>query len=337
MSNLYQFDLPEELIAQSPVHPRDNARLLVYRLDDGSITDDIFYNLHKYLPQDTTLVLNNSKVDNCRWLFDDGKTEVFVLEKNDPFTVRAMVRPGKKFRLNQTVKLTDWLEAEVTAIDQEGIRTLRLNTAHDDSRLKSYEHIPLPPYIKQDDRLAPEYQTVYAKPPGSLAAPTAGLHFTPELLDKIKAVHNIAEITLHVGLGTFAKLTDENLASGRLHEEHYEIKPEVAELLNKAMYRLAVGTTSVRTLESAMNETFAPKIGSTDIFIRPGYRFKAVDGMVTNFHLPSTSLLMLVAAFIADKKQLNEKDAAAELMRIYQHAISQKYRFYSFGDAMLLV
>jgi S-adenosylmethionine:tRNA ribosyltransferase-isomerase len=376
----YQFNLPHELIAQEPAHPRDHARLLVYRLNDGSIIDDYFYNLNRYLSAETTLVINNSKVDNCRWLFDvtpptlahsgrkpatsvlnvpkvhlrsdaqlssrtaqsvsgvKAAIEIFVIEKNDPVTIRAMVRPGRTFKHGSKVQLTDWLEAKVLAIDKEGIRTLRLNVQHDDKRLEAYEHIPLPPYIAQNDALAPEYQTVYAKPPGSLAAPTAGLHFTDELLDKIKKSHQLTEITLHVGLGTFAKLTEENLASGKLHEEYYEIPQEVAEVLSRAKHRTAVGTTTVRTLETfARGPSSRKNSGVTDIFIRPGYHFKAVDSMITNFHLPSTNLLMLVAAFIADKKSLDETEAAAELMRIYQYAITQKYRFYSFGDAMLLV
>lgn len=339
MSDLYNFELPERLIAQEPAHPRDHARLLVYSLSDGSLTDDYFYNLEKYLPSATTLALNNSKVEHCRWLFHEGKTEIFVLEKSDPYMIRAMVRPGRKFRPGQTVELTDWLQAETTAVDDEGIRTLKLSLMHDDPRLKAYEHVPLPPYIAQDDDLADEYQTVYAKPEGSLAAPTAGLHFTPELLDVIKAQHDIAEVTLHVGLGTFAKLTEDNLRSGHLHEEYFEIDQSAADTLNKSSHITAVGTTTVRTLESAMarNPEFIKLTASTDIFIRPGFSFAAVDSMITNFHLPSTSLLMLVAAFIADKRGLDEKAAAAELMHAYGHAIDAGYRFYSFGDAMILV
>lgn len=336
---MYDFDLPDELIAQTPAQPRDHARLLVYKLTDGSIIDDYFYNLDTYLPAETTLAVNNSKVENCRWLFDEGKIEIFVLEKNDPHTVRALVRPGKKFRLGATTQLTDWLSVETTAIDDEGIRTLRLSVSHDDPRLVAYEHIPLPPYIAQNDKLADEYQTVYAKPLGSLAAPTAGLHFTPELLADIAKKHAIAEVTLHVGLGTFAKLTDENLQTNRLHEEHYEITENTAEILNASSHITAVGTTTIRTLESAManDPEFKKTLAATDIFIRPGYVFGAVDAVVTNFHLPGTSLLMLIAAFIADKRELDEQTAAAELQRIYAHAIKSKYRFYSFGDAMLLV
>lgn len=338
-NELYQFDLPESLIAQKPARPRDHARLLVYRLSDGSISDSVFYKLDEFVHPKTTFALNNSKVEHCRWLFKDGKAELFVLEKNDPYTVRALVRPGRMFRPGKSVQLTDWLTVETLAVDDEGIRTLRLNIPHDDSRLRAYEHVPLPPYIAQDDSLAGEYQTVYAKPEGSLAAPTAGLHFTTSLMKRLSGLHSFAEITLHVGLGTFAKLTDENLQTGRLHEEQYTIDDQTAQRLQEAAHITAVGTTTVRTLESIrqQHDSFAAVHGVTDIFIRPGFTFQAVDSMITNFHLPGTSLLMLVAAFIADKRNLNEAEAAAELLRIYQHAIDQGYRFYSFGDAMLLV
>lgn len=334
---MYKFDLPDELIAQKPAQPRDSAKLLVYRLSDGSITDTVFRDIEKFLQPKTTLAINNSKVDNCRWLF--GKTELFVLEKTDTNTIRAMVRPGRKFKPGKKLRLTEWLEVETLAIDEEGIRTIRLSESHDDPRLKEFEHIPLPPYIAQNDSLADEYQTVYAKPLGSLAAPTAGLHFTDSLLRDISNFHDIAEVTLHVGLGTFAKLTEDNLVSGKLHEEMYEISQPVADRLNAAEHITAVGTTSVRTLESAIGNDgkFKQVVSGTDIFIRAGYEFKAVDSMITNFHLPSTSLLMLVAAFIASKRGLSEEAAADELMRIYNHAVENKYRFYSFGDAMIIV
>lgn len=334
---MYDFNLPDNLIAQVPALPRDNARLLVYSLADGSIVDDVFSNLGRYLEPASTIVVNNSKVDNCRWLFDN--VEIFVLEKNDPRTVRAFVRPGRKFKLGSKTELTDWLTVETLAIDSEGIRTLRLSVDHDDERLKNFEHIPLPPYIAQNDELADEYQTVYAKPPGSLAAPTAGLHFTPELIRSLSAEHSFAEITLHVGLGTFAKLTEDNLQSGKLHQESYVIDRTTSDILNEAEHITAVGTTTIRTLETLKTraDSFEPSHGNTDIFIRPGFEFKAVDSVITNFHLPGTSLLMLIAAFIADKKGLTEANAAAELMRIYMHAVAEGYRFYSFGDAMLLV
>lgn len=335
---MYKFDLPEDLIAQSPAVPRDSARLLVYRIKDNSIHDAVFSDIDDFLSPKSTLVVNNSKVDNCRWLFS-GNIEIFVLEKNDPTTIRAMVKPGRKFKLGKTVIINDWLNFEVLAIDSEGIRTLRLSVAHDDPRLLEYEHVPLPPYINQNDQLADEYQTVYAKPLGSLAAPTAGLHFTDKLLSDIEKRHQIAELTLHVGLGTFAKLTDDNINLGKLHEEAYILQSETCEQLNSASHVTAVGTTSIRTLESAIGDDgkFTAGSSSTDIFIRPGYKFRKVDSVITNFHLPSTSLLMLITAFIADKCHMGEAEAEDELIRIYNHAISNRYRFYSFGDAMLIV
>jgi S-adenosylmethionine:tRNA ribosyltransferase-isomerase len=323
------FELPSELIAQTPASPRDSARLLVYDRKTGEITDAVFRDIPTFLPAKSTLVVNNSKVEECRWLFDDGKTELFILEKLDTHTVRALVRPGKKFRVGSTTEITHWLTAETTAIDDDGIRTIRLNVPHDDPRLTAFEHIPLPPYIVQNDTLKDEYQTVYAKPLGSKAAPTAGLHFTDELMDKIRVSHPVAEVTLHVGLGTFAKLTPEQLKAGRLHEERYEIDARTAAQLNAATHRTAVGTTSVRTLESAWKpEGFTPASNGTSILIQPGYHYNAVNALITNFHLPGTSLLLLVEAFVG---------SAAELQKIYDHAIAKKYRFYSFGDAMLIL
>lgn len=323
---MINFDLPKELIAQEPAHPRDSARLLVYDRATKQITDSIFRDLPDYLPEDTTLVVNNSKVENCRWLFDDGKTEIFVLEKLDTHTIRALVRPGKKFKIGQKSDINDWLTVDTTAIDNDGIRTLKLNIQHDDEKLHAVEHVPLPPYIAQNDTLAHEYQTIYAKPPGSKAAPTAGLHFTDELMDKINKNHDVLEVTLHVGLGTFASLQPENYQTGKLHAESYEINPETALKLQKADHITSVGTTTTRTLESWSKS--GKTSGSTDIFIQPGYQFQKVDSMITNFHLPGTSLLLMIEAFIGSE---------TEAQRIYDHAIAEKYRFYSFGDAMLII
>ncbi len=326
---MISFDLPKELIAQTPASPRDSARLLIFDRSTGKITDSVFKDILEYLPIGTTLAVNNSKVEDCRWLFDGGKIELFVLEKLDTHTIRALVRPGKKFKIGTKTELTDWLTVENLATDADGVRTLRLNVPHDDPRLVAYEHIPLPPYITQNDKLKDEYQTVYAKPLGSKAAPTAGLHFTDELIAKIRAQHDIAELTLHVGLGTFAKLTPEQLKAGKLHKEHFEITAETANLLNQAKHTTAVGTTSVRTLESAYEkEGFKAQKSDTSIMIQPGYQFKAVNAMITNFHLPGTSLLLLVEALVGSRQ---------DLQKIYDHAIKEKYRFYSFGDAMLII
>lgn len=325
---MINFELPNELIAQHPVSPRDSARLLVYSRKDQTIVDATFRDLNKFLPEHTTLVLNNSKVENCRWLFDSGRLEIFVISKSDVNTIRAMVRPGKKFKLDTRVQLTEDINAVVTAVDNDGIRTLRLNVPHDSDSLKKYEHVPLPPYIKQDDSLADEYQTVFAKPEGSKAAPTAGLHFTPELLENIKKSHKIAELTLHVGLGTFASLTESQLSEGKLHKEWFEIDTANTQEIKKAKHITAVGTTSVRTLESITDWSNSSFSGWTDILISPGFKFKKVNSLVTNFHLPGTSLLLLVEAMVGSE---------AELQRIYNHAITSRYRFYSFGDAMLII
>lgn len=326
----FNYDLPEELIAQEPAHPRDHARLLVYNRASGEITDDYFYNLRQYLPSETTLVLNNSKVEKCRLLFNEGRKEVFILDAHNDQTVRALVRPGKKFKLGKHVKLTEEISAEVIDIDDEGIRTLKMTPALHREVYKKHRHTPFPPYIEQNESLSEEYQTVYAEDSGSKAAPTAGLHFTTELLHSLeKAGIDQAEVTLHVGLGTFAPVKTETLEEHTMHSEWFELTAETASQLNKAKHITAVGTTSVRVLETALRqqqEFMAQKL-ETDIFIRPGYTFEATDALITNFHLPKSTLLMLVAALTGYE----------EMKTIYRHAIDQEYRFYSFGDAMLIL
>lgn len=324
----FDYDLPEDLIAQEPAHPRDHARLLVYDRKTGTISDDHFYNLLDYLPPQTTLVVNNSKVEKCRLLFDNK--EVFVLEARNDNTVRAMVRPGKKFKLGKTVQLTDQIRAEVTHIADDGIRTLQLSPGLDNPVYSDYRHTPFPPYIEQNESLSDEYQTIYAKDLGSKAAPTAGLHFTDDLLEKIEESGiTRSEVTLHVGLGTFAPVKTENIEEHEMHSEWFEITPETAQELNQADHLTAVGTTSIRVLESCVqkNKSFKPVRRDTDIFIKPGYQFQAVDALITNFHLPKSTLLMLVAALMGYD----------EMRRVYDHAIQKKYRFYSFGDAMLIL
>jgi S-adenosylmethionine:tRNA ribosyltransferase-isomerase len=328
MSRGIVFDLPKELIANSPATPRDHARLLVYDRKNKTITDEHFYNLDKYLPKNTVVVANNSKVEHCRYLFNSAKTEVFAVEKLNDRTVRALVRPGKKFKLGNKAMLTDDLVCEVTAIDQDGLRTLVFNCKLDDKRLIAASHVPLPPYIKQNDELSKEYQTIYAKPLGSLAAPTAGLHFTPELKAKISKKFGWQEVTLHVGLGTFAPLKDENFATNQLHAEKYEVSESVYKKIKASPHITAVGTTSARTIESIFSDPKHPLKSETSIFIHDDYVFKRVDSLITNFHLPGTSLLLMVEAFIGSED---------ELQKIYAHAIKNKYRFYSFGDAMLIV
>lgn len=324
----FDFYLPPELIAQQPAEPRNSSKLLVYDRKTRAITDDYFYNLDKYLEPQTTLVLNNSKVDKCRLLF--GKTEIFALETIDPQTIKALVRPGRLFKLNQTTKLDlgeGILQIETADIDDSGIRTLKLSIAIDDTRLDKYRLTPLPPYIKQDEALAEKYQTVFSKTAGSKAAPTAGLHFTNDQLTKLIKSHAIVELTLHVGLGTFLPVKTQKIADHKMHAEIYELTRKAADQLNQAKHITAVGTTSARTLES-LNRPFVQELDETSIFITPGYKFRNVDALITNFHLPKSTLLMLVAAHIG---------SVDELHRIYQHAIKNNYRFYSFGDAMLSI
>ncbi|MEX0649083.1 MAG: tRNA preQ1(34) S-adenosylmethionine ribosyltransferase-isomerase QueA [Balneolaceae bacterium] len=328
--NDFDYHLPETLIAQKPATPRDHSRLLVYDRSRQAISDDYFYNIGHYLPKETSLVVNNSKVEKCRLLFDGGAKEIFVTKAVNNRTVEAMVRPGKKFKPGKTIQLTDQLSAKVLSAADDGIRTIELSHSLDDPVMEPYKHTPFPPYIERDESLSDRYQTVFAKDLGSKAAPTAGLHFTPELLAKLgKEGIQKKEVTLHVGLGTFAPVKTERIEDHIMHSEWFQITREQAELLNTSKNLTAVGTTSVRVLESVPKENgkFIPSTGETNIFITPGYKFKTVDHLITNFHLPKSTLLMLIAAFMGFD----------EMHRVYEHAIRKKYRFYSFGDAMLIL
>ena len=325
----FDYDLPNELIAQEPAHPRDHARLLVYDRETGQITDEVFYNLLNYLPKETTLVANNSKVEKCRLLFDEGKMEIFILKTINDTTVKAMVRPGKKFKKNKSVSLTEKISAKVLDIDDEGLRTLKIDPPLSNDIYDQYKRTPFPPYIKQNEALSEQYQTIYAQPIGSKAAPTAGLHFTEKLWEKIaQSAITQQEVTLHVGLGTFAPVKD-SIAEHTMHSEWFELEKRTARTLNEATHITAVGTTSMRVLESNRmhHPSFKAEKRATDIFIKPGYKFEAVDALITNFHLPKSTLLMLVSAFMGYD----------EMKQVYKHAISEKYRFYSFGDAMLIL
>ncbi len=323
----FRYDLPDDLIAQNPAEPRDHSRLLVYERATGKITDDYFYNIPNHLPDSTLLVLNNAKVDKARLKF--GNKEVFVIRQFDPYTVEAMVRPGKKFRIGRKIALSDKIEAEVLDVAEDGLRRIRFNHDLSDSTYDPYRLTPFPPYIRQDETLSDHYQTIYAQKQGSKAAPTAGLHFTDRVFNQLdqKGITR-TEVTLHVGLGTFAPVKTENLDEHKMHSEEYEIDKATAELLNQAEHITAVGTTSARTLEAARRQDgFHPERKATDIFITPGYQFKAVDAMITNFHLPESTLLMMICAFAGYE----------ETMQLYEHAIRERYRFYSFGDAMLIL
>jgi len=220
----FDYDLPDELIAQEPAHPRDHARLLIYDRKTGQITDEVFYNLLNYLPKETTLVANNSKVEKCRLLFDEGKMEIFILKTINDTTVKAMVRPGKKFKKNKSVSLTEKISAKVLDIDDEGLRTLKIDPPLSNDIYDQYKRTPFPPYIKQNEALSEQYQTIYAQPIGSKAAPTAGLHFTEKLWEKIaQSAITQQEVTLHVGLGTFAPVKD-SIAEHTMHSEWFELE-----------------------------------------------------------------------------------------------------------------
>ena len=326
----FDYHLPEELIAQQPATPRDHSRLLVFNRKTGIITDDIFYNIGRHLPEETSLVVNNSKVEKCRLLFDGGRVEIFVTKAINNTMAEAMVRPGKKFKPGKNVTLASGVHVKTLSVAEDGIRTLELSVPLDHESLEPHRHTPFPPYIKRDESLASRYQTVFAKDEGSKAAPTAGLHFTPDLLENLQQ-NGIEkkEITLHVGLGTFAPVKTESIKEHIMHSEWYRVTPDQAEALNRSKSITAVGTTSVRVLESMpkKDSKFIACSGETDIFITPGYTFKSVDHLITNFHLPKSTLLMLISAFAGFE----------EMREIYRHAIEQRYRFYSFGDAMLIL
>ncbi|MCH8566933.1 MAG: tRNA preQ1(34) S-adenosylmethionine ribosyltransferase-isomerase QueA [Balneolales bacterium] len=323
----YDYILPEKLIAQTPAMPRDHSRLLVYNRKTGTITDARFYEIGSYLTPGTTLVMNNSRVEKARLLFDNR--EIFITHTHNSTTVDAMVRPGRKFKAGKIVELADGITAEVISVAEDGLRRIVFNRPLDHASFEPYRHTPFPPYIKADEELAERYQTVFAKPEGSKAAPTAGLHFTNELLDNLrKGGIQTAEVTLHVGLGTFAPVKNDDITEHKLHSESWHISEKVAEKLGNASHITAVGTTSTRTLESVPGKrNFKAGSGETDIFIYPGYQFRNTDQMVTNFHLPKSTLLMMIAAFMGYD----------EMRRVYEHAIREEYRFYSFGDAMLIL
>jgi len=336
----FHYDLPEELIAQKPVEPRDSSRLMVI-LPDGTIEHRIFRDIVEYLNEGDCLVLNNSKVIPARLIGqreDTGSFIEFLLVKRlDINTWEVMTRPGKKARKGRKIVFGNGeLKAEVLHVNQdEGTRIVRFYyEGVFEEVLEKLGKIPLPPYIKEELEDLSRYQTVYSKVPGSAAAPTAGLHFTEELLDRIsKKGVEILYVTLHVGLGTFKPVKVENVEEHKMHEEYYEISQDVADRINRAKELgkrvIAVGTTSCRVLESCSDEAGRVKAqkGWTDIFIYPGYNFKVLDGLVTNFHLPDTTLMMLVCAFGGYER----------IMNAYKIAVDMRYRFFSFGDAMLIL
>jgi len=333
----FHFELPQELIAQEPIADRSASRMLVVDRKTGTIADRIFRDLPEYLRDGDCLVLNDSKVFPARLFGDrDGyKIEVFLLEPTTPdrLTWKVLVKPGKRAHPGHRIVFDPSLAGVVSDRMDRGMRIIRFDSLEPfDAIVDRIGHIPLPPYVKRDDSQGDRerYQTVYASQRGSVAAPTAGLHFTPEVLEACQQRGaDIARVTLHVGLGTFQPLSTDVIEDIQLHHESFHVMASEAQRIRQAVRVICVGTTSVRTVETAQSLTdlTQPCSGSTDLFIRPGYEFQRVDALLTNFHLPSTSLLLLVAAL-----------AGTELtMAAYRHAVQERYRFYSYGDCMLVV
>lgn len=333
----FYYDLPEELIAQTPVYPRDSSRLLVYDRQKDEVSHRIFKDVTDYLKKGDVLVVNNTKVYPARihaMTEHGGKVEILLLKRQNLTDWEVLVKPGKKCREGTVLKVNDELSVEILSRTEEGGRIVRfLFDGVFEDILSRVGEMPLPPYIHEKLKDQSRYQTVYCKEEGSAAAPTAGLHFTMELLDRIRGMGvEIVEVQLNVGLGTFRPVKVEDVTTHKMHTEYYSVTEEAAEKINAAKREgrrvIAVGTTSVRTLESAANENGAveAKHGDTDIFIYPPYKFKVVDALITNFHLPESTLVMLVAAFTSREK----------ILELYNLAVKEKYRFFSFGDAMFI-
>jgi S-adenosylmethionine:tRNA ribosyltransferase-isomerase len=318
----YDYDLPRELIAQRPLPHRDESRMMVLHRDTQTIEHGQFRNLKTFLRPSDLLVLNDTQVLPARRLSDDGAIEFLFLERLGPRRWKCLVNPGRKMRVGATAVIKGAALC-VEDITPEGERIVALD---EDIDLYSGGSMPLPSYIRRENDVedATRYQTVFARAPGALAAPTAGLHFTPEVLSEI--THTF--VTLHVGTGTFLPVRSENIAEHRIHAEHFSISAAAAARIDSAQRIVAVGTTVVRVLESAKRADGKLMVqeGSTDIFIYPPYRFQSVDVLLTNFHLPRSTLLMLVSAFAGREF----------LLRAYQEAIRERYRFYSYGDCMLI-
>ena len=335
----FNYDLPQELIAQTPLEPRDSSRLMKIDRQTGEIEHRIFRDITDYLRPGDALVINDTKVIPARLFGEKEGTgrqvEFLLLNKLSYDTWEIIMRPGKKLRIGDRVLFGDELTAEILEKQADGITRGRFSfEGVFEEILDRLGNMPLPPYITERLEDKGRYQTVYARESGSAAAPTAGLHFTPALLERIQAMGvDVIPVLLHVGLGTFRPVKVEEIENHAMHSEFFSVSQEAAEKINAVRERggriIAVGTTSVRTLESAADECGRVKAGTgnTSIFIYPGYQFRCVDGLVTNFHLPESTLIMLVSAFLG-----REKTLAA-----YETAVRERYRFFSFGDAMLVV
>ena len=334
----FDYYLPEELIAQTPVYPRDSSRLLVYDREKDEIYHEHFYDIVKYLKKGDVLVRNNTRVLPARmfaYTKNGGKVEVLLLKRFNLTEWEVLVKPGKKARIGANLTIAENLSLEVIGnIEESGSRRVRfIYDGVFEDIISHLGEMPLPPYITEKLKDQERYQTVYAKVDGSAAAPTAGLHFTDGLIEEIKAKGvEIVDVLLHVGLGTFRPVKTDDILSHHMHSEYYEISKEAADKINQAKKEgrriIAVGTTSVRTLESAADENGMVKEikADTEIFIYPPYKFKCVDSLITNFHLPKSTLIMLVSSLSTREKTLE----------LYKTAVDEKYRFFSFGDSMFI-
>ena len=336
----FYYDLPEELIAQDPLEDRTASKLLVLDRKTGAVKHKIFSDVIDYLNKGDCLVINNTRVIPARLIGEKegtgGKVEVLLLKRRANDVWETLVKPGKKLRPGAKITFGDGrLRAEVLEVVEEGNRLVKFcYEGIFEEILDSLGEMPLPPYITHKLEDKEMYQTVYAKFDGSAAAPTAGLHFTKELLNKIEEKGiKIASITLHVGLGTFRPVKVDDVNNHHMHTEWYEVNAEAAEIINETKRNggrvICVGTTSCRTIESVADENgyMKAKTGETDIFIYPGYKFKIMDGLITNFHLPESTLVMLVSAFAGKEN----------VLAAYETAVKERYRFFSFGDAMILI
>ena len=335
----FDYHLPEELIAQTPAEPRDSSRLLVYHGDGDRVEHAHFYDLPNFLEKGDLLVINNTRVIPAR-LFGhiDGKEtafEILLLKRLDYTRWEALMRPARKARTGSVIKISDELSAVVESVGEYGERVVKfLFDGVFEDILDRVGNMPLPPYIREKLGDKERYQTVYSKVDGSAAAPTAGLHFTPALMEKVREKGaEFCEVLLHIGLGTFRPVKTENALEHDMHTEYYELSAEAADKINAAKREgrrvIAVGTTSVRVLETVADENgfVRPQKGDTKIFIYPPYKFRCVDALITNFHLPESTLIMLVSALLEREKTLE----------LYNLAVKERYRFFSFGDSCFFV
>ncbi len=338
----FDYELPESLIAQEPLEKRENSRMLVIDRSKRSFGDEHFLNFPQFLKKGDVVVLNNTKVFPAR-LFGVSETgakiEVFLVREVEDHVWETLARPARRLKKGKKIFFGEDLTAEVLERSEEGKVFVRFETAGDfDAILEKRGKTPLPPYIKRDsekaDKDCERYQTVFAREKGAIAAPTAGLHFTPEILEEIKNVGaQLAEITLHVGYGTFEPVRVSEISEHKVTPERFEVTEETARILNEAKAEnrriIAIGTTTTRALESSIDETGKIRTGKqlADLTIKPGYKFKFVEALLTNFHLPQSSLLVLVSTFAGHEL----------IMKAYKHAVAQSYRFYSYGDCMLLL